>query len=115
MITTISVNFNFQPTYQIQEGARVMFLTNKLFNHGICNGTIGIVTKIIDHENIKVTFPTHTSITKIIVQKETTYFEINGICASCQQFPLQNAFALMKPLIASLFPILFMALHQSLV
>src|SRR6185295_9569719 len=74
--------------------ARVMFLNNKLFEHGIYNGTIGIVTKLIDCENVEVTFPTFNSITKIVVQKETNYFEINGVCASRQQFPLQNAFVL---------------------
>ena len=72
-ISQFQFSTNLPKRLHIQEGARVMFLTNKLFNHGICNGTIGIVTKIIDHENIKVTFPTHTSITKIIIQKETTY------------------------------------------
>ncbi|CAG8728759.1 17230_t:CDS:1, partial [Dentiscutata heterogama] len=39
-------------------GARVIFLNNKLFDDGICNGTIGIVTKLIDNHNIEVTFPT---------------------------------------------------------
>ena len=39
-------------------------------------------------------FPTPTSISKIIVQKEIYHFEIDGKSASRQQFPLQNAFAL---------------------
>ena len=64
-----------------------------MFNHGICNGIIGIITRIIDNENIELTFPTTTSITKIIVQKETAYFEFNGMHASRQQLPLQNVFA----------------------
>ena len=68
-----------------------MFLNNKLYKHGICNGTIGIVTKIIDPENVEVTFLMNT---KIIVQKEVAHFEFNGNRASRQQFPLQNAFAL---------------------
>ncbi|CAG8764140.1 6129_t:CDS:2, partial [Ambispora leptoticha] len=51
----------------LKEGARVMFLNNKLFDHNICNGTVG---------------------------KETIYFDINGNPASRHQFPLQNAFAL---------------------
>jgi hypothetical protein len=37
-----------------------MFLNNKLYEHGICNGTIRVVTKIIDSENVEVTFPTNT-------------------------------------------------------
>ena len=78
-------------------GARVMFLNNKLFDESICNGTIGVVvTKIIndEKEKIEITFPTLTSISKIIVQRETYHFEVDGKNASRQQFPLQNAFAL---------------------
>ena len=71
-----------------------MFLNNKLFDEKICNGTIGIVTKIYDEENVEVTFPTLASISKVIVQRETSYFEVYGKRASRNQFPLQNAFAL---------------------
>ncbi len=85
---------NLPESVHLQEGARVMFLNNKLFTDQICNGTIGIVTKIVDEVNVEVTFPTFTSINKVIVKKETTYFEIDGRRASRQQFPLQNAFAL---------------------
>lgn len=41
-----------------------------------------------------MTFPTAHDITKVTMQKETTYFDINGSPASRQQFLLQNAFAL---------------------
>jgi len=68
----------------LQEGARVMFLNNKLFDENICNSTIGIVTKIHDDNNVEVMFPTLTSINKIIVQKETSHFEIDGKRASRQ-------------------------------
>src|SRR5215213_4053735 len=78
----------------IQEGARIMFLNNKLFEHGICNGTIGVITKVIDDDNVEVAFPTANNILKINVQREITYFTINGIPASRKQFPIQNAFAL---------------------
>ena len=78
----------------LQEGACVMFLNNKLFEESICNGSVGIMTKIIKNENMEVTFPTTDSISKVIIQKETSYFEINGKRASRKQFPLQNAFAL---------------------
>ena len=78
----------------VREGARVMYLNNKLFDHNICNETIGVITNIIDNKNIEVTFPTTNDITKIIVQKETTYFDINGNPSTRRQFPLQNAFAL---------------------
>ena len=63
-----------------------MFLNNKLFNDDICNGTIRIVTNVIDDTNVEVTFPTFTSINKVVVQKETTYFKIDGKSASRQQF-----------------------------
>ncbi|CAG8666562.1 10270_t:CDS:1, partial [Dentiscutata heterogama] len=43
----------------LQEGARVMFLNNKLFDDDICNGTIEIVTKLINNNNIEATFPTY--------------------------------------------------------
>ncbi|CAG8592143.1 872_t:CDS:1, partial [Scutellospora calospora] len=71
-----------------------MFLNNKLFDDGICNGTIGLITKLRDSNNIEVTFPTYEGINKVTVQKETSYFEINSIPASQQQFLLQNAFSL---------------------
>ena len=38
---------NLPKSVIIQEGARVMFLNNKLFEHNICNGTIGVITKVI--------------------------------------------------------------------
>jgi ATP-dependent exoDNAse (exonuclease V) alpha subunit len=88
-------NYTNLPNFLIiQEGARVMYLNNKLFKHGICNGTIGIITKIINDENVEVTFPTTDNITKINIQKTTSYFSINGLPASRYQFPIQNAFAL---------------------
>ena len=44
---------NLPKHVNLQEGAKVMFLNNKLFDHGICNGT----TKMTDPQNVKVTFP----------------------------------------------------------
>ena len=85
---------NLPQSLYLQEGAQVMFLNNKLFDDGICNGTIGIITKLVNNDNIEVTFPTYEGVSKVIAQKETSYFYINGQTASRQQFPLQNAFAL---------------------
>jgi ATP-dependent exoDNAse (exonuclease V) alpha subunit len=85
---------NLPSSVTLQEGARVMYLNNKLFEHSICNGTIGVVTKIVDDDNVEVAFPTTSNIVKINVQKTTSYFNINGISASRSQFPVQNAFAL---------------------
>ena len=44
-------------TVTLQEGAHVTYLNNKLFEHNIYNGTIGMITKIIDDNNVEVTFP----------------------------------------------------------
>ena len=71
-----------------------MFLNNKLFDDEICSGTIGIVTDVIDDTSVKVIFPIFTSINKVIIQKETIYFDIDRKRALRQQFPLQNTFAL---------------------
>ena len=85
---------NLPSELTIREGARVMFLTNKLFNEKLCNGSIGIVTKLIDEHHIEVAFPIDSGINQVIVEKITTYFDLNGAPAQRTQFPLQNAFAL---------------------
>ena len=43
-------------TVTLQEGAHVTYLNNKLFEHNIYNGTIGIITKIIDDNNVEAEF-----------------------------------------------------------
>jgi len=39
-----------------------MFLTNKLFSEGFCNRSIGVITKLIDKNHIKVVFPINSEI-----------------------------------------------------
>lgn len=78
----------------IREGARVMFLTNKLFKEELCNGSIGVITKLIDEDHVEVVFPINSGINQIVVEKITAYFNLNGASAQRTQFPLQNAFAL---------------------
>ena len=78
----------------IREGARVMFLTNRLFKEELCNGSIGVITKLIDENHIEVVFPVNSGINQVIVEKITAYFNMNGAPAQRTQFPLQNAFAL---------------------
>jgi hypothetical protein len=78
----------------IREGARVMFLTNKLFKEELCNGSIGVVTKLIDENHVEVVFPINSGINQVVVEKITAYFNLNGTPAQRTQFPLQNAFAL---------------------
>ena len=78
----------------IREGARVMFLTNKLFSEELCNWSIGVITKLIDENHIEVVFPINSGINQIVIEKTTAYFNFNGAPAQRTQFPLQNAFAL---------------------
>ena len=78
----------------IREGARVMFLTNKLFKEELCNGSIGVITKLVDENHIEVVFPINSGINQVVVEKITAYFNLNGAPAQRTQFPLQNAFAL---------------------
>src|SRR2546429_7010745 len=88
---------NLPKEVHLQEGARVMFLNNKMFDENICNGTVGVITRLADGENVKVTFPTFDSMVKIVVQKETSYFEIDGKRASRKQFHLHDASRLTVP------------------
>ena len=79
---------NLPKEVRLQEGARMMFLNNKMFDENICNGTVGVITKLANDENVEVTFPTFDSIIKLMDQRETSYFEIDGNGASRKQFPL---------------------------
>jgi len=62
----------------LKEDARVMFLTNKLFNEELCNSSIGVITKLIDENQVEVVFPISNGINQIIVEKITAYFNLNG-------------------------------------
>ncbi|RIA86046.1 hypothetical protein C1645_829905 [Glomus cerebriforme] len=72
----------------IRTGARIIFLTNKLFNEELCNRSIGVITKLIDEDHIEVTFLTKSGITQVIVKKITAYFNLNG--ASAYRTSLSN-------------------------
>jgi len=85
---------NLPSEITIKEGVRVMFLTNKLLDKELCNGSIGVITKLIDENHIEVAFPVKSGINQVIVEKITAYFNLNGAPAQRIQFPLQNAFAL---------------------
>ena len=76
----------------LQPDAHVMYLNNSLISHGICNGTVGVVTDV-NHldECVRVA---KGSIIDIDVYKHTHYFKINGTNSHHTQFPLQNCFAL---------------------
>ena len=53
---TINV-LNIWHLLQLQPGAQVMHLNNDMINQGVCNGTIGIVKKIIQEmDQIHVSF-----------------------------------------------------------
>jgi len=61
---------NLPKCVTLQEGAKVMFLNNKLFDHGICNGTVGVVTRITGHQNVEVTFQQLTILQRLLCKKK---------------------------------------------
>src|SRR3989337_2280872 len=78
----------------LKEGSRVIFLNNKYFSKGIYNGSIGVILRILNDSLVEVVFPVSTGMIIMKVEKDTTYFIVNGASARRTQFPLQNAFAL---------------------
>ncbi|CAB4377354.1 unnamed protein product [Rhizophagus irregularis] len=86
---------NLPLSVRLQPGARVMYLNNSLISHGICNGTIGVVTDVIPLEDYaRIAFSVRGSLVDIDIYKHTHYFNINGSNCSRSQIPLQNSFAL---------------------
>ena len=85
---------NLPDFVQLQPGARVMALNNRLFSKEICNGTIGIVQSIETMESVRIVFPVLNSIVDVNLGHTTSHFNLNGARACRQQFPLQNAYAL---------------------
>jgi ATP-dependent DNA helicase PIF1 len=71
-----------------------MFLNNKYFSKGIYNGSIGVIIRVPDESVVEVAFPISTGMIIMKVEKDTSYFVVNGGPARRTQFPLQNAFAL---------------------
>ena len=66
-----------------------------MFEHGICNGTIGIITDVDPLEpSVRVAFSIRGSIVDVNLHKQTHYFQINGNNCHRTQFPLQNSYAL---------------------
>src|SRR6266511_1357644 len=78
----------------LKEGSRVMFLNNKYFSKGIYNGSIGVLLRVLNDSLVEVVFPVSTGMIIMKVEKDTSYFIVNGASARRTQFPLQNAFAL---------------------
>jgi ATP-dependent exoDNAse (exonuclease V) alpha subunit len=60
---------NLSDTIYIKKGARVMFLNNTLYDNGICNGSIGIITKIRSEDFVDVAFPTKTGLCYVTITK----------------------------------------------
>ncbi|GES90087.1 Pif1-like helicase domain-containing protein [Rhizophagus clarus] len=86
---------NLPLSVRLQPGARVMYLNNSLIFHGICNGTIGVVTDVNPTEGYaRIAFSVRGSIIDIDIYRQTHYFNINGTNCSRTQFSLQNCFAL---------------------
>jgi ATP-dependent exoDNAse (exonuclease V) alpha subunit len=73
---------------RLQTGARVMYLTNDMINQGVCNGTIGIVTNVIQQtEQIHVTFLGNRSLIHAVISPKTSYFSVNGTNAPVDNSP----------------------------
>jgi hypothetical protein len=90
---------NLPEVVRLQPGARVMLLNNDHFQNGLCNGSIGYVTKIdldacIVYVAFQVSQNNTSSMLHLALGKTTKSFFINGAHASRTQFPLQNCFAL---------------------
>ncbi|GES95496.1 AAA family ATPase [Rhizophagus clarus] len=86
---------NLLLSVRLQPGAHVMYLNNSLISHGICNGTIDVVTDVNPTEEYaRIAFSVRGSIIDIDIYKQTHYFNINGTNCNHIQFPLQNCFAL---------------------
>ena len=86
---------NLPKEVYLQEGARVMFLNNKMFDENICNRTVGGDNKTGGQwERWGYLSNIRQRGKDIVIQKETSYFEIDGKRASRKQFPFQNAFSL---------------------
>ena len=86
---------NLPPYIRLQPGARIMYLNNSLFEQGICNGTIGVITDVNpENLSVRIAFSIRGSIIDIKIYKITHYFKINGNNCRRTQFPLQNCFAL---------------------
>ncbi|CAG8845003.1 41801_t:CDS:1, partial [Gigaspora margarita] len=63
--------------------------------HRIANSTIGIVTDInLTTKLIYINFCVEGVIINVSFSKYTDNFFLNGIPASCKQYPIQNAFVL---------------------
>ena len=89
---------NLPSEITIKEGARVMFLTNKLLDKGLCNGSIGVITKLIDENHIEVAFPVKSGINQVIVEKITAYFNLNGAAKFIKKLHIGQD---MKPMLSS--------------
>jgi len=89
-----SKHTNYPCEVILKEGSRVMFLNNKYFSKGIYNGSIGVILRVLNESLVEVVFPVSTGMVIMKVEKDTSYFIINGAPARRTQFPLQNAFAL---------------------
>jgi len=86
---------NLPLTVRLQPGARVMYLSNDMYQDGVCNGTVGIVTHMnAESKTVRIAFIGNKAIIDAHVTPKTVNFTINGNPASRTQFPLQNCFAL---------------------
>ena len=67
-----------------------IYIKSLVETNNLLKGTAIFRTEVDEYEELIF----KKFVVKIIVQKETSYFEIDGKRASRKQFPLQNAFSL---------------------
>ena len=66
-------NYPFKLTLAV--GARVMYLNNDQFKHGLYNDSIGVITKIYDSKNVEASFPLKEGIKIFHIKKDTVFLE----------------------------------------
>ena len=73
-----------------------MYLSNDMYQDGVCNRTVGRHTRRCRFEIVRVAFISisHKAIIDAHITLKPTYFTVNGNQASRTQFPLQNCFAI---------------------
>jgi len=65
-----------------------------MYQDGVCNGTVGIVTHVDAIVRVAFISISHKAIIDAHITLKPTYFTVNGNQASRTQFPLQNCFAI---------------------
>ncbi len=68
-------NYPFKLTLAVS--ARVMYLNNDQFKHELYNGSIRVIIKIYDSENVEASFLLKEGIKIFHIKKDTIFFTLN--------------------------------------